>query len=103
VKDRNGLTVFESGALKADGSIAGNANDPDPTRFEPHLRRITNSDQVEIYAPILGESVGHVTTGLLDAMRYLKDNRLLPYGFDKQTAQPDIAVIARGAHGCSRF
>src|SRR6185437_17116552 len=33
-----------------------------------------------------------VTTGLLNASQYLKDNRLLPKGFDKATADPDIAV-----------
>jgi hypothetical protein len=33
-----------------------------------------------------------VTTGLLTAVSYLKDNRLLPRGFDKRTAEPDIAV-----------
>jgi hypothetical protein len=32
------------------------------------------------------------TTGLLSAVRYLKDNRILPAGFDKRTAGPDIAV-----------
>jgi hypothetical protein len=38
-----------------------------------------------------------VTTGLLHGIRYLKDNRLLPRGFDKQSADPQIAVIG-GAH-----
>jgi len=33
-----------------------------------------------------------VTTGLLNGVRYLKDNRVLPRGFDKGTAEPDIAV-----------
>jgi hypothetical protein len=33
-----------------------------------------------------------VTTGLLTGVTYLKDNRLLPRGFDKRTAEPDIAV-----------
>ena len=32
------------------------------------------------------------TTGLLTALRFIKDNRLLPRGFDKRTATPDIAV-----------
>jgi hypothetical protein len=93
VYDRSGRAVFESGALHADGSIAGNKNDEDPSNFEPHHREITSPDQVEIFEPILGDTNGHVTTGLLSAVGYLKDNRLLPSGFDKLTASPDIAVI----------
>jgi hypothetical protein len=40
----------------------------------------------------MGDAAGGVTTGLLSAVRYLKDNRLLPRGFDKATAHADIAV-----------
>jgi len=97
IRDRDGHTVFESGALNPDGSIQGNINDVDPTRFEPHYREITNSDQVEIYEPILGDPEGHVTTGLLTAVGYLKDNRLLPSGFDKGSAAKDIAVVGDAA------
>ena len=92
VKDRNGKTVFESGALNPDGSIQGNDNDADKERYEPHYREITSSDQVEIFEPILKDSEGKVTTGLLAAIGYLKDNRVLPSGFDKTTAEKDIAV-----------
>jgi hypothetical protein len=97
VKDHEGRTVFESGALNPDGSIQGNDNDADPARFEPHYREITNSDQVEIYEPILKDSEGRVTTGLLSAVGYLKDNRLLPSGFRKDNAEKDIAVIGEAA------
>jgi hypothetical protein len=97
VTDAKNRTVFESGALRSNGSIVGNVNDDDPTRFEPHFREITRPDQVEIYEPILGDVQGHVTTGLLSTVRYLKDNRLLPYGFDKSTATPDIAVYGDAA------
>lgn len=97
VRDANGRAVFESGALNPDGSIAGNDNDADPSRFEPHYRQITNARQVEIYEPILKDPQGRVTTGLLNAVGYLKDNRLLPSGFDKATAETDIAVIGRAA------
>jgi hypothetical protein len=88
----DGHIVFESGKLNPDGSIAGNANDADPTRFSPHYPNITKPDQVQIFEPILGDSAGHVTTGLLTATQYLKDNRILPAGFDKSTAPHDIAV-----------
>jgi hypothetical protein len=92
VHDSSGKLLFESGALRSDGSIVGNANDEDPTRFEPHYREITQPDEVEIFEPILGDQKGQVTTGLLQAVSYLKDNRLLPKGFDKATADGDVAV-----------
>jgi hypothetical protein len=97
VRDRNGRTVFESGALNNDGSIKGNDNDVDPERYESHYHEITSTEQVQIYEPILKDSAGHVTTGLLAAIGYLKDNRLLPSGFDKRTADKDIAVIGDAA------
>jgi hypothetical protein len=97
VRDAAGAIVFESGALMPDGSIRGNANDEDGSRFEPHYREIRRADEVQIYEPIMGDSAGAVTTGLLKAVRYLKDNRLLPQGFDKTTAPADAAV-----HGDAR-
>jgi hypothetical protein len=92
VRDANARVVFESGALKADGSVAGNDNDADALKFEPHYTEITSADQVQIYESILGDRSGAVTTGLLNAVGYLKDNRLLPRGFDKKTAEADVAV-----------
>ena len=38
------------------------------------------------------DPTGALTTGLLTAVRYVKDNRLLPRGFDKSTADKDVAV-----------
>jgi hypothetical protein len=97
VRDAGGRVVFESGALNADGSVQGNDNDADPLKLEPHYAEIRSADQVQIYESILGDPDGHVTTGLLTAVRYLKDNRLLPRGFDKQTAERDIAVRGNAA------
>ena len=93
----DGHIVFESGKLNPDGSVAGNANDADPTRYSPHFTRITKADEVQIFEPILGDSQSHVTTGLLTATQYLKDNRILPAGFDKKTAPHDIAVQGEAA------
>ncbi len=97
VTDATGHIVFESGKLNPNGSIVGNANDEDPTRYEPHYREITRPDQVEIFEPILLDAAGHVTTGILAAARYGKDNRLLPAGFDKATADSDIQVVGAAA------
>jgi hypothetical protein len=92
VRDRNGRTVFESGSLNPEGSIRGNDNDDDAMRFEPHYREITREDQVQIYESVMVGADGVVTTGLLTAVRYVKDNRLLPRGFDKRTADKEVAV-----------
>src|SRR5262249_52347760 len=90
VRDRGGRVLFESGALRPDGSVEGNDNDADAAKFEPHYLEVRSADQVQIYESILGDANGRVTTGLLTATQYLKDNRLLPRGFDKRTAEPDI-------------
>jgi hypothetical protein len=92
VRDAGGVLVFESGAPMPDGSIAGNDNDADGASYEPHYARIDSPDQVQIWEPILADPSGAVTTGLLTATQYIKDNRLLPAGFDASTAHADIAV-----------
>jgi len=97
VKDAGGKTVFESGRLEADGRIKGNDNDADGARFEAHHDEIASPDDVQIYEPILGDPAGAVTTGLIAAVQYLKDNRVLPHGFDKTTASRDIAVAGEAA------
>jgi hypothetical protein len=92
VRNARGESVFESGAFNSTGSIAGNDGDADARRFEPHFEEVTAADQVQIYESILGDVGGAVTTGLLTATQYLKDNRLLPRGFDKSTAAAEIGV-----------
>lgn len=90
--------LFESGALASDGRIRGNDNDADASLFEPHYEEISSAEQVQIYEPIITDASGSVTTGLLKAVRYAKDNRLLPVGFDKATAEEAVSV-----HGGAQF
>jgi hypothetical protein len=92
IRDRDGAVVFESGRVEPSGRIVGNDNDEDGTRFEPHHAEIGRADQVQIYESVMTDSTGAVTTGLLSGARYVKDNRLLPSGFDKATAPKDVAV-----------
>jgi hypothetical protein len=92
VHDGQGRLVFSSGEAEPTGAIAGNDNDEAAARFEPHYREIRSADQVQIYEAIMSTESRSVTTGLLSAVSYLKDNRIPPRGFDKATAPGDVAV-----------
>jgi hypothetical protein len=91
VRDRDNRVIFESGALHPNGSIEGNANDANANEFERHYTEITTGDQVQIYEDIMVGTNNIPTTGLLTAVRFIKDNRLLPRGFDKKTVEQEIA------------
>lgn len=91
ITDANGETVFESGAVDADGRILGNDNDTDASLYEPHYDVISNPEEVQIYESIMQTTEDAVTTTLLKASGYVKDNRLLPAGFSLDGVDPDIA------------
>ena len=88
VRDSRGVRLFESGGVRKTGVIEGSASDVDFSAFEPHYDVITRPDQVQIYESVLGDSQGVPTTGLLTAVQYLKDNRLLPRGFTRPPPEP---------------
>lgn len=92
VQGQGDHTIFESGSIQPNGLIDGNDNDANRERYEPHYETIDQPDQVQIYEAIMVGPEDEVTTGLLTATRFVKDNRILPHGFDKETASPDIAV-----------
>jgi hypothetical protein len=56
-----------------------------------------SGDQVQIYEPIILDHAGRVTTSLLSAVRYAKDNRLLPEGFAMDAANAATAVHGAAA------
>ncbi len=92
LRDTKGRVVFSSGEAQPTGAIAGNDNDRDAARFEPHYREIHSADQVQIYEVIMGSPGGSVTTGLLTEVSYLKDNRVPPLGFNKAVVPDDVEV-----------
>ncbi len=83
--------IFESGAVDELGFIQGNDNDTDAALYEPHYQVIDSPDQVQIYETIMHTTENEVTTTLLLAAGYLKDNRLLPSGFPLDDPPVDIA------------
>ena len=97
VTDGSGKVVFESGQPRADGGIVGEDGDADEMAYEPHHDVITKPDQVQVYQSVMVNSDGEITRALLRAARYIKDNRLLPQGFDKGTAGEDLAVRGQAA------
>jgi hypothetical protein len=93
VSDGSDRVLFESGHVRADGSIAGDDAELERgVRFEPHYERIEDASQVQIYESVMGDLDGKVTYTLLRGARYLKDNRVLPSGADKARLSADIAV-----------
>ena len=92
VTDATGAVVFESGKPLTDGRIQGNDADTAPGAYEPHYELIQGADQVQIYEPVMTDANGNLTYTLLRAASYVKDNRLLPVGFDKTTASPEVGV-----------
>ncbi|NPA54303.1 MAG: hypothetical protein GXO21_06515 [Aquificae bacterium] len=89
VKDKNGNVVFESGKSLRDGRIIGCDAD-EGNNYEPHYQIIDSEDKVQIYESVMADIENKVTYTLLRGAKYIKDNRLLPEGFDKKTATEDI-------------
>ncbi|MEM7255751.1 MAG: hypothetical protein AAF404_00020 [Pseudomonadota bacterium] len=83
VTDATGAVVFESGKINSDGSVDGVDGDRNYNLYEPHYNAISDESQVLVYEAIMANTAGEVTHSLVEGVRYHKDNRLTPKGFDK--------------------
>lgn len=92
-----GQVIFESGEFEPKGRIADNDNDSEPQAYEPHYDVITTADQVQVYESVMKTKTGQVTTLQMRASGFIKDNRLLPEGFDKTAVSDLIAVTGQAA------
>ncbi len=72
--------VYESGAIRADGSLAGDGT------LQPHRDRVDDAKQLQIWQAVLVNGEGAPTHRALDAVRYGKDDRILPAGFAPSSA-----------------
>lgn len=90
VYDRAGNVLFSSGDTDAQGRIIGVNSDEPPFSFEPHYETIDKQDQVQVYEGVMGNVEGEITYTLLRASHFIKDNRILPKGFDKTSADTRV-------------
>ena len=97
VEGPGGGELFSSGALRADGGVAGVDSDLDGFEIEPHYTRIVSTDQVQVYEAVMADRDGQPTTALLAADHWAKDNRLLPRGFSEVRADDRIATVGGAA------
>jgi hypothetical protein len=83
---KDGAVLFDSGAFDAYGRLVdrkGNVLD----RFGavlPHKDLVASEAEVQVYESVPGDMNERPAASLLDAFRYIKDNRLMPSGFDKR-------------------
>ncbi len=92
VKNQSGQTIFHSGRMNADRTLAD-----EDANFEPHYNTINNQAQVQIYELVPGDVNGVFTSVLERGDTGLKDNRLVPQGFYRSDAAYDTTRIIGGA------
>jgi hypothetical protein len=66
--------------------------------FQPHYRTITRQDQVQIYQELARDPRGKLTTSFLSLAEMVKDNRLLPRGWE-----PSVELARREGLGSAKL
>lgn len=93
IEDQSGNKRFHSGQFDAEGRIQGVDDESNATSYEEHQNSIRSADTVPVYEAVMHNTDNQLTFTLLRAAGYLKDNRLLPSGFDKTTVPDDVKVV----------
>jgi hypothetical protein len=97
---QNSDTLFHSGKQGANSLKNGD----DDKHFEPHYEIINNENQVQIYEFVMGDTQGEVTTVLEKAYVPLKDNRIVPEGFDSSHSNYDtVKVVGKAGYDSDYF
>jgi len=100
VLDAAGNPIWTSGRAASTGELVDAAGNPIPgelgwksdcrpmtaaeqaNQFQPHYETITRQDQVQIYQELVKDPRGRFTTSFLSLADEVKDNRLLPRGWN---------------------
>lgn len=103
VVGEDGAVAFESGGHRGGRIVdAAGAILDGKLALHPHRGVIASPSEVQIWEAVPGDAKGKVAGNLLDATGYLKDDRILPAGFDASDAR---ALLARpvGVDGDADF
>ncbi|HMO90575.1 MAG TPA: multiheme c-type cytochrome [Pirellulaceae bacterium] len=87
VIDAEGQTVFQSGVCNEQGELVDGQGNVLPSELAggpilPHFNEIREPRQVQVYESIMADAVGDKTFYLLRGATFMKNNRLLPLGWD---------------------
>ncbi|MDZ4800490.1 MAG: multiheme c-type cytochrome [Bryobacteraceae bacterium] len=93
VRDAAGKAVFESGNWDPITGALQSA-----LRYEPHRNEITDPKQTMVYEAVMETAAGELASAFTQAVRFRKDNRILPAGF-----QPGKWTAAAGVDGDGDF
>ncbi len=85
--DANGKVIWSSGRSNDKGVLLDDAGKPLATEFskttwQPHWRTISSSNSVQIYESRTKDLQGLLTTSFLGLAKQVKDNRLMPAGWN---------------------
>jgi hypothetical protein len=76
-----GKVVWESGSVDEFGRLAR-----EPATFFPHFDVVTKQEDVQVYESFPIDAAGKPAHRPLDALKYGKDNRLVPSGFNRKNS-----------------
>jgi hypothetical protein len=107
VLDADGEVLWQSGGSSPLGVILGSDGKPLPTEFSetevaPHYETITSEDQAQVYETRHLDSNGKLTTSFLALKTEVKDNRLMPLGWDPDGPSAEF-TSPHGVDGDDRY
>lgn len=107
VTDADGVVLFESGGWDDEGRLVDRDGMALPSEavggpILAHVDRVTGPADVPVYEGVLADGDGAPTFLLLRGEGWVKDNRLLPSGFDRAGAR-DAEIDAVGVDGDADF
>ncbi|MEM7397999.1 MAG: cytochrome P460 family protein [Pseudomonadota bacterium] len=93
-------TLWSSGRTNSVGALVDSEDRVLPTefferdadgieRYQPHHEVITRQDQVQIYEELIQDVQGDFTTSFIRRHKHIKDNRLMPLGWQLRGPIPD--------------